>query len=84
MESHWIQGEGNQVVAASKVRQKAEKDVRMGAVRQGDRSVGWRETSRHCCARGVGKNSEELLGKRQRSRCSGRESPWLLLLKFLV
>lgn len=37
MESHWIQGEGNQVVAASKVRQKAEKGVRMGAVRQGGR-----------------------------------------------
>lgn len=26
--SHWIQEEGNQVVAANKVRQKAEKDLR--------------------------------------------------------
>lgn len=66
------------------MRLKAEKDVRTGAVRQGDRSVGWRETSRHCCARGVGKSSEELLEKRQRNRCGGRESPRLLLLKFLV
>lgn len=28
--SHWIQGEGNQAVATSKVRQKAGKDLRTG------------------------------------------------------
>lgn len=74
--SHWIQGEGNQVVAASKVREKAEKDLTTGGVRQGGRSsMGEREASRNCHAQGVGKYSHKLLEKRQRSRCSGWESP---------
>lgn len=44
--SHWIQEEGNQVVAVSKARQEAEKDLRTRGVRQGSRSVGEREASR--------------------------------------
>jgi len=83
--SPWIQEEGNQVVVVGKVRQKAEKGLRTGGVGQGGRrSVGEREASRNCCARGVGKSSHELLENRQRSRCGGWESPWLLLLKFFV
>lgn len=44
--SHWVRAEGNQVVAASKVGQKAQKDLRMGGARRGSRSsVGVREKS---------------------------------------
>lgn len=44
--SHWVHAERNQVVAARKVGQKAEKDLRMGGARQGSSSsVGVREKS---------------------------------------
>lgn len=79
--SRWVEGEGKQVAATSKVRQKEEMDLRAGRgaehVWEGEKPVGI-----SVCEWGNLPSSCLKTKKKQRWQMWWWESPWLMLLEF--